>query len=82
MAIGPLDEEGGLAAISRPGSEKSTRYALEYARELSHRFLAAVKSARAGGHAKTGAVSEYAQIEEALAPEAMEKIAAWILAVQ
>jgi len=29
-------------------------------------------------HAKTGAVSEYAQIEETFAPEALEKIAAWI----
>jgi len=33
-------------------------------------------------HAKTAAVSEYAQIAETFAPEAMEKIAAWILAVQ
>jgi uncharacterized protein len=33
-------------------------------------------------HAKTGAVSEYAQIEETFAPEAMEKIAAWIPAVR
>jgi uncharacterized protein len=32
-------------------------------------------------HAKTGAVSEYAQIEETFAPEAMEKIAVWILAL-
>jgi len=29
-------------------------------------------------HAKTGAFSEYAQIEETFAPEALEKIAAWI----
>ena len=29
-------------------------------------------------HAKTGAVSEYAQIEETFAPEALDKIAAWI----
>jgi hypothetical protein len=32
--------------------------------------------------AKTGAVSKYAQIAENFAPEAMEKIATWILAVQ
>jgi uncharacterized protein len=32
-------------------------------------------------HAKTGAVSEYALIEETFAPEAMEKIAVWILAL-
>ncbi len=30
-------------------------------------------------HAKTGAVSEYAQIEETLAPEALDKIASWIV---
>jgi pimeloyl-ACP methyl ester carboxylesterase len=29
-------------------------------------------------HAKTGAFSEYAQIEETFAPEALEKIASWI----
>ena len=29
-------------------------------------------------HARTGAVSEYGQIEETFAPEAMEKIASWI----
>jgi hypothetical protein len=29
-------------------------------------------------HAKTGAFSEYAQIEETFAPEALEKIADWI----
>ena len=33
-------------------------------------------------HAKTGAVTEYAQIEETFAPEAMEKIATWILALK
>ena len=33
-------------------------------------------------HAKTGAVPEYAQIEETFAPEAMEKIATWILALK
>jgi len=33
-------------------------------------------------HAKTGAVSEYAQIEETFAPEALEKIAAWIERVE
>ena len=30
-------------------------------------------------HAKTGAFSEYSQIEETIAPEALEKMAAWIL---
>ena len=30
-------------------------------------------------HAKTGAVAEYAQIEETFSPEALEKIAAWIV---
>jgi pimeloyl-ACP methyl ester carboxylesterase len=30
-------------------------------------------------HAKTGAVSEYGQIEETIAPEALEKMATWIL---
>jgi hypothetical protein len=29
-------------------------------------------------HTKTGAFSEYAQIEETFAPEALEKIASWI----
>jgi pimeloyl-ACP methyl ester carboxylesterase len=33
-------------------------------------------------HAKTGALAEYAQIEETFAPEAMEKIATWILATK
>jgi len=32
-------------------------------------------------HAKTGAFSEYAQIEETFAPEALEKIAVWIGAI-
>jgi len=30
-------------------------------------------------HAKTGAVAEYAQIEETMAPEALDKMASWIL---
>ena len=30
-------------------------------------------------HAKTGAVGEYGEIEETMAPEALEKIAGWIL---
>jgi hypothetical protein len=33
-------------------------------------------------HAKTGAVSEYAQIEETFAPEAMDKIANWIVGLR
>jgi hypothetical protein len=33
-------------------------------------------------HAKTGSVTEYAQIEETFAPEAMDKIATWILALK
>jgi len=33
-------------------------------------------------HAETGAVAEYAQIEETFAPEAMDKIATWILALK
>jgi pimeloyl-ACP methyl ester carboxylesterase len=33
-------------------------------------------------HAKTGSVMEYAQIEETFAPEAMDKIATWILALK
>jgi hypothetical protein len=40
----------------------------------------------AGTHSEVdempGLVSEYVQIEETFAPEATEKIAAWILAVQ
>jgi pimeloyl-ACP methyl ester carboxylesterase len=32
-------------------------------------------------HAKTGGFSEYARIEETMAPEVLEKIATWILAV-
>jgi len=30
-------------------------------------------------HAKTGAVTEYAAIEETFSPEVLEKIAAWIV---
>jgi len=31
--------------------------------------------------AKTGAISEYTEIEETMSPRAMEKIAGWILSV-
>ena len=30
-------------------------------------------------HARTGAVSEYGEIEETMAPEVLDKIATWIL---
>jgi pimeloyl-ACP methyl ester carboxylesterase len=55
------------AALKAGGN---THFEIDELQGLNHLFQ----------HAKTGAVTEYAQIEETFAPEAMEKIATWILA--
>jgi uncharacterized protein len=58
-----------LPAIRKALEESGNRhFEVDELPELNHLFQ----------HCKTGALAEYAQIEETFAPEAMEKIARWI----